>query len=180
MDPTADTVPRSLYEAAEARVTALLAQVAALNARLDAVTAQAEAREAAAAAERAKLQVTVDALFAKLEEVLAKKSKKSGKGAPAGADTSRGGAAPAPDALSNRPQPPAAPPKDEEEKPRKARTSKPAPDLRSRAETSRPTACVSPQESGESAVATLGYGSRDAPPPVTQPLASSLPRRPWA
>jgi len=142
MDPTADTVPRSLYEAAEARVTALLAQVAALNARLDAVTAQAEAREAAAAAERAKLQVTVDALFAKLEEVLAKKSKKSGKGAPAGADTSRGGAAPAPDALSNRPQPPAAPPKDEEEKPRKARTSKPAPDLRSRAETSRPTACL--------------------------------------
>lgn len=146
VDLTIETVPLALYLAAEARAEALASQVAMLTAELTAVRAQLEAMaasDAAAAAERAKLQLTVDALLARIDALVAKKGSKKAEPAAAPAGGAPEAAPPAPDAaaLAGRPSPPAAPPTDEAKTPRKARTEKVRPAVRTTSLTSRPSAC---------------------------------------
>lgn len=122
-------VPLELLLASQAQVTALTEQIALL-------TRQLAEREAAAQEERAKLQLTIDALLAKLEEVL-RKRKKAGTAEPEAAP------APAPPQadLTERPLPPVKPERKKSE--RKAREEKDRPELRSRSESVRPDHCGS-------------------------------------
>ena len=146
MVPTAEMVPLALYLAAEVRAEALSAQVAqllaevvALTSQLAAMTARVAASDAAAATERAKLQLTVDALLARIDLLIAKKGRKKGESpAPPPAPTAP---APDPEALAGRPRPPAAPPKDEAKTAKKPRTEKAKPEVRTTTTTSRATAC---------------------------------------
>lgn len=124
-------VPAEFLRAAQAQAAALGVQVERLMAQL------AEEREEATA-ERAKLQLTVDALLAKIEELLAKKKGKKAPDPPAAVPPEP----PTPEALANRPQPPVAPPKPEAKLPRRARQAAEPAAVLSTSETSRPTACA--------------------------------------
>lgn len=143
MDPTPGTVPLALYLAAEARAEALAAQVMALTAEVAALTKRLEASDAAASAERAKLQLAVDALLARLNVLAPKKHASDTPPQPGtgGDSPTEAPTAPDADALAGRPRPPTAPEKDPT-KPRKPRTNKPKPEVRSTPVTSRPTTCA--------------------------------------
>lgn len=139
-----EMVPLAQYVASEARaaalaeqVTQLLAEVSALTAQLAAMVERADVREAAAAEERARLQLTVDGLLARIEELMGKKKGKK-KEAPTAPTASP---APDPDALAQRPRPPAPPPKKEPEATRTARTEKVKLAARTVTLTSRAAAC---------------------------------------
>ena len=126
-----DMVPAEFLRAAQA-------QAEALGRRVEQLMAELAAERETAAAERAKLQLTVDALLAKIEELLAKKNRKKATDTPAEPPP----APPDPEALANRPRPPAAPPKPERP-PRPARRTKPPrPTLVTITEVVRPKACA--------------------------------------
>ena len=122
-------VPIELLVAAQAQVAALTEQLAKVSAHLEA--SQAEARE-----DRAKLQLTIDSLLARLDELMARKTK--GKvAAPVAAPEP----APPPPELAGRPQPPAKPP-EEEAAPKKRRERQAKPPLRQAPpEEARPDRC---------------------------------------
>ncbi len=110
-------VPFELLLAAQAQIAALLEQIAALTAQHAA--SQSEARE-----DRAKLQLTIDSLIARLDAIMAKKT----KGKLAAPVPPVEPAAPPPE-LASRPLPPAKP-EEGEVPPKKRRQERTKPPLR--------------------------------------------------
>lgn len=110
-------VPIALLEEALASVAALTAELAAMR------------------VERAEMQAKLDAMTAKLDAVLAKKRKKAAPAQPPEP-------APPPSSLDARPQPPAKPETDTEDRARKPRTKLPKPVLPTTEETVRPDVCA--------------------------------------
>ena len=129
-------VPIELLLAAQAQNAALAEQVSTLLAQVASLTEQLAAARAEARDDRAKLQLTVDSLLAKLDELQAGKRKRT----PA-APTTPAAPAPPPPELDGRPLPPAKPAGDDTAgKKRRERRAKP-PLRQAPSESVRPDRC---------------------------------------